>query len=61
MNEIEIDNKPIFTLAKINNLYDNIRVFIGSEEQIFGDTYMSCLVTNDRLVKFKKEVLEFHD
>lgn len=45
--------------AKIPKLYDNIRVIVGSEETIFSDVYMTGSVFNNRLVKFKKEMLVF--
>lgn len=54
-----ITELPKFRLANIKNQYNAVKVFTGSEENIFNEIYMSCLVDN-RLVKFKKSILEFY-
>lgn len=45
--------------ARVTNQFDKVSVYIGSEEIICGETYMSTLVDNKRLVKFKKSALDF--
>ena len=45
--------------AKVPLLHDNIRVVVGSEELIFNETFLTCLVSNNRVVKIKKSALEF--
>lgn len=50
---------PKFRLANITNQYKDVKVFTDSEENIFNEIYMVCLVDN-RLVKFKKSILEFY-
>ena len=45
--------------AKVKNQYDRVSVLLGTEEVICGDTYMTTLVDNKRVVKFKKSALDF--
>lgn len=58
--------EPTYRMAKVLkmfdsiNTYDNVRVIDGSDEEIFEETYVTCvLAINNRVVKFKKNVLEF--
>lgn len=50
---------PSFRLASVPNIYDNIKVIVGSEETIFEDTYVVGVLTNNRVVKFKKSSLVY--
>lgn len=45
--------------AKIPFLFDDIKVVIGSEEDIFEEKYVTGLLPNNRVVKFKMSSLEF--
>lgn len=61
-NSISTDNimdTVNFRNAKVPLLHDNIKVLLGSEEDIFAETFMTCLVSNNRIVKIKKSSLEF--
>lgn len=46
-------------IASVPKMYDNIRVIMNSEEEIFKEKYVSGLLSNNRLVKFKLSTLEF--
>jgi len=48
-----------FRLAKIPLMFDNIRVIIDSDEKIFEEVYVTGLLPNNRVAKFKKASLEF--
>jgi hypothetical protein len=48
-----------YRLAKVLNQFDNVRVVVGSEESIFNEDYMTGLVGQNRVVKFKKSALVF--
>ena len=48
-----------FHMAKMDKQFDNLRVINGSEETIFSETYVTGLLTNNRVVKFKKDTLVF--
>ena len=57
-----ITELPKFRSAKISTMFDNIRVVVGSDESIFEETYVTGVLPNNRIVKFKKSALEFaHD
>ena len=59
MTKNEIIALMKFKIAKVPNMYDNIRIVEGSEESIFETTYVTGLLTNNRVVKFRKDTLEF--
>jgi transcription initiation factor TFIIIB Brf1 subunit/transcription initiation factor TFIIB len=48
-----------FRRAKVPHMFDNIRVVLGSDEKIFEETYVTGIMQNNRVVKFKKSSLEF--
>lgn len=48
-----------YKMAKIPFMFDNIRVIDESDEKIFEDTYVTGVLPNDRVVKFKKDALSF--
>lgn len=48
-----------YRMANIPNQFDNIRVINGSDEKIFDDIFVTALLQNNRIVKFKKSSLEF--
>ena len=56
-----IGNILQYRLAKVLNQFDNVRVVIGSEESIFNEDYMTGLVGQNRVVKFKKSALVFSE
>lgn len=51
--------EPTYRMAKVPHMFDSVRVVVGSDEDIFEETYMTCLIGENRAVKFKKSVLEF--
>lgn len=48
-----------YRMANIPLMFDNIRVVVGSEENIFEETYVTGILTNNRRVKFKRSALVF--
>lgn len=56
MKQLEV---PKFRDAKIPHMFDSIRVVVGSEEDIFEETYVTAVVGKDRVVKFKKSAVQF--
>lgn len=53
-------NAKVLQVFDSINTYDNVRVIVGSEEEIFEETFVTCLLaSNNRVIKFKKSVLEF--
>jgi hypothetical protein len=48
-----------FRNANVGDQFKDVRVVLGSEELIFNETYMTGLVFNNRVVKFKKSELKF--
>ena len=56
--KLEIDSSN-YRNASIPKMFDNIKVVIGSEESIFEDTYVTGILKNNRIVKFKKSTLVF--
>jgi hypothetical protein len=50
---------PTFRMAAVPKQFDSIRIVVGSEENIFNETFVTGLLTNNRVVKFKKETLVF--
>ena len=50
---------PKFINAKVPNQFDNIRIVVGSEELVFDETYVTGLLSNNRIARFKKNALEF--
>lgn len=59
MSKNEMISLMKFKIAKVPKMFDNIRVIVDSEETIFNDTYVTGLLTNNRVVKFRKDTLEF--
>lgn len=52
-------DSPKFINAKIPNQFDDIKIVVDSEETVFEETYMTGVISNNRLVRFKKNVLVF--
>lgn len=50
---------PRYRIAKVPLMFDDIKVFIDSEETIFEETYVTGMLDNNRVVKFRKASLEF--
>jgi hypothetical protein len=50
---------PSFRMAKIKTMFDSINVVVGSEEKIFEEVFVTGVLPNNRVVKFKKSSLEF--
>ena len=50
---------PEFKMAKIPAMFDSIRVINDSEELIFEDTFVTGVLPNNRVVKFKKSELVY--
>ena len=48
-----------FHIASVPDQFKDIRVILGSDEVIFQDTYVSGMLANNRIVKFKKSTLVF--
>ena len=48
-----------FRIASVPDQFKDIRVILGSDEVIFQDTYVSGMLANNRIVKFKKSTLVF--
>jgi len=48
-----------FRMAGVPKQFDKIRIVVGSEETIFNECFMTGLLENNRVVKFKKETLVF--
>jgi hypothetical protein len=48
-----------FRNAKIVKQFENIQVVDGSEEVIFNEVYVTAILSNDRICKFRKSTLEF--
>lgn len=48
-----------FKLAQLGIDTTKISIIDGTEEEIFGDIYVSGIIRNNRVVKFKKEALVF--
>jgi hypothetical protein len=59
MTKNEIISLMKFKIAQVPQMFDNIRVVEGSEESIFNTTYVTGLLTNNRVVKFRKDTLVF--
>lgn len=54
-----VSEMPKFRLAKIKTMFDSIKVVVGSDEHIFEEVYVTGVLPNDRVCKFKKSALEF--
>lgn len=54
-----IAENPQFRLAKVPEHFDKIKVLIGSEEKIFGDVFVTGVINNNRVAKFRKNTLDF--
>lgn len=55
---------PEVRLARVKQMFDsvgfdNVRVIVGSEEDIFEETFVTAIVGTNRVVKFKKSVIEY--
>jgi hypothetical protein len=50
---------PKLREANVPHMFDSIKVVVGSEEGIFEETYLSAIVGNNRLVKFKKSAIHY--
>jgi hypothetical protein len=55
---------PEVKLARVKQMFDSLRfdtvkVIVGSEEEIFEETFVTAIVGENRAVKFKKSVLEY--
>lgn len=48
-----------FKRASIPSLHHDIKVISGTEENIFGDVYVTGVLPNNHVVKFKKNALVF--
>lgn len=57
--QLKLIEMPQFRLAQIPKLFDSIRVVVGSEENIFDEIYVTAIVGADRIVKFKKSVVQY--
>jgi hypothetical protein len=53
-----IGDLPRYKEAKVNPLGETIRVIVGSDELIFGESYVSGMFRN-RVVKFRQSALEY--
>lgn len=64
-NKTKQQRAPVLKLARVSKSFDthdmfkHVGVIVGSDEEIFEETYMTCVVDNNRVVKFKKSVLEY--
>lgn len=54
-----VTEMPKFRMASVPKCFDNIRVIEGSDELIFQETYVTVMLANDRVAKFKKNTLVF--
>ena len=54
-----VHETPKFRTAHIPDQYENIRVVVGSEETVFEETYVTGVLTNNRIARFKKSALVF--
>ena len=50
---------PTFVNAKIPNQFDDIKIIVNSEETVFEETYMTGVISNNRIARFKKNMLVF--
>lgn len=52
-------DSPKFINAKIPNQFEDIKIVVDSEETVFEETYMTGIISNNRIARFKKNVLVF--
>lgn len=57
--QTQVYETPKFRSARIPDQFDNIRVVIGSEETVFNETYVTGVLTNNRIARFNKSALVF--
>jgi hypothetical protein len=50
---------PLMQMAKVPHMFDNVRVIVGSDEDIFEETFLTAIVGDNRMVKLKKSALEY--
>jgi hypothetical protein len=55
---------PEVRMARVKQMFDSVRfdtvkVIVGSEEDIFEETFVTAIVGVNRVVKLKKSVLEY--
>lgn len=50
---------PEVRLARILHMFDTVKVIVGSDEQIFDDTFIYAIIGENRVVKFNKSVVEY--
>lgn len=50
---------PKFMNAKVPDQFDNIKIVVGSEELVFNETYVTGVLTNNHIARFKKNTLVF--
>lgn len=55
----KIKESYTFRKASIPNQFNDIQVVVGSEELLFEETYVTALLQNNRVVRFKKSTLVF--
>lgn len=48
-----------FRSARVPHMFDNVRVLVGSDEDIFEETFVTAIIGKSRVIKLKKSSLEY--